>query len=836
MKYRLFVSLLLAVSLLPLGVAPVLAHEPAVGAQGQSGTVPAPAAAQEPFAPAADPVLGAQEVVVLRVYFQDYTATTRYTRAEVEGMFDQLNALWQNIAYGAMSISYQVSDLFQLPDNRSAYVDDGGTVDTCAEDSSGDLSCGAKFTKVLNDAIANSPAGLDWTDVQAVMVVMAETSPTQFHRGQGAGSCNLPMGPGGDVANVGCAIFSENPTETDLQVWGRWAHEIGHAFQQAGPAHPSNYNSEFELLDSNYPGQSGVYEKQDDVAFPGWLPVTKYQTFTPVCSVGPSPCVGVGGGTALLWAMEYDPAGKPNAQAAKAYITDNLYYLISVRRRVNGDELNGGFQGGPPGSNGIPDEGVLIERVEDGASQVVTVMGNPTRNDLWHQGDMYSSLADGIQIGVALMVDDDNYEVRVSYDQEASMQPDVMIYPWTSPPGNTWETTDIWIDSPVNGYNAYRYGTWNALDGNPVPRGNGDDPAIGLVNRLYARVRNVGGAPASNVVVNFEITDPPGLGIAGASGWVNLGTVTPAEFPDLANIDPGEFVDVFIEWTPDIAPPEGGLEGESFAFHTCLRVTIDPVAGETVLGNQDGDMEQENIFYFAVPEAGGAGAVYDAIIHLRNDDFAEPRFFILDWETNLPDWFDVNINDGDLGLELGPGELRDIPITITANAPITAVEAIVGAVEVRASWQDLLVSDLDPADQHPVFEELGGVVVQAALQQETKLNCLVRETDQGQVFVRCQLDGTDPYYDPQNPFAILIQAMGRGPGGQRFFLPDIFLLLRVDENGTAEGTLQLPPVHDVVEVVGLFAGTDVLTSAASGYRALEPQMLYLPLVMREATP
>ena len=58
MKYRLFVSLLLAVSLLPLGAVPVLAHDQAVGAQGQPGTIPAPATAQEPFAPAADPVLG----------------------------------------------------------------------------------------------------------------------------------------------------------------------------------------------------------------------------------------------------------------------------------------------------------------------------------------------------------------------------------------------------------------------------------------------------------------------------------------------------------------------------------------------------------------------------------------------------------------------------------------------------------------------------------------------------------------------------------------------------------------------------------------------------------
>ena len=58
-------------------------------------------------------------------------------------------------------------------------------------------------------------------------------------------------------------------------------------------------------------------------------------------------------------------------------------------------------------------------------------------------------------------INDDNYLVLVTYDQDSALQPDVMLYPWTSPPGDTWETTDIWIDSPANGYNTYRYGTWN---------------------------------------------------------------------------------------------------------------------------------------------------------------------------------------------------------------------------------------------------------------------------------------------------------------------------------------------------------------------------------------
>ncbi len=256
--------------------------------------------------------------------------------------------------------------------------------------------------------------------------------------------------------------------------------------------------------------------------------------------------------------------------------------------------------------SGIPDEGVLIERVEEEADQWVTVQGKGgDRNDLWNAGDVYSNAGDGIQVFVESKIDDDNYLVLVTYDPDSAIQPDVMLYPWTSPPGDTWETTDIWIDSPANGYNTYRYGTWNDLSGNLVPIGNGDQPTIGQVNRLYARVRNNGGAPASNVVVHFEITDPPGMGINDDTSWVSLGTVDSTDFPLLGNIDPDEFVDVYVEWTPDYDIPDNAVEDGNFAFHTCLRVRLDTVAGETVLGNQDGDREQENVSYFSVSDGAG---------------------------------------------------------------------------------------------------------------------------------------------------------------------------------------------------------------------------------------
>ena len=772
-------------------------------------------------------VTGPQKVLVLRVYFADYPATSRYTKTEVEGFFDELNTLWQNTSYGKISITYEVSDLFQMPDNRSEYIDDGGTPGTCAEDSSGDLSCGGKYLKILTDAVNSASDDLDWTGLDDVLVVMAETDPSQFHRGQSLCPCTLPDSPGSDDdMNVDGAIFSENPSETDVQVWGRWAHEIGHAFQQGGPAHPSDYNSEFELMDSNYPGQTGVFEKQADMAYPGWMPESKYDTFTPSCNVGPEPCTGLGGGSAVLWAMEYDPVGMPNVQAVKAYITDNLYYLISVRRRVLGDDLNGQY-------GGIPDEGVLIERVEEQADQWVTVQGNGgDRNDLWHAGDTYTNAADGIQIFIELMVNPDNYLVLVTYDLDSANQPDVMLFPWRSPPGNTYESTDIWIDSPANGYDTYRYGVWDDLSGNPVPVGNGDEPTIGQVNRVYARVRNIGGAPASNVVVNFEITDPPGMGINDETGWASLGKVNSTDFPALANIDPDEFVDVYVEWTPDYDIPDDQVEDGLFAFHTCLRVRLDAVNGETVLGNQDGDSEQENVSYFSAPEGAG-DAVYDGVIHLHNDDPFDSRHFYLHYNSELPADWDLEINQGQMDVTVEPNGMVDIPVRILSGSVLTDVVGTTFGVSVYASALNLLTSDLDPDDQHPENEFLGGVRVETRVVQDTTLDCEFKEDANGGIVVVCELGGIDPYYDPRIPPRIMVEAVGRDALGFSQYMTTTLTLLTVDSQGMASGRVDLGSLADeAVDVFALFVGNEFLGGVTTGFYPIGGYKLYLPSVLK----
>lgn len=748
----------------------------------------------------AAPVLGTQKAVVLRVYFQDYPATSRYSLTEVQGFWSNLDQLWQDTSYSKISIDYEVSSLFQLPDNRNMYVDDFAT---------GDLSTGSKYIKVLTDAIANSPGGIDWTNVDAVFVVMAETDPAQFHRGQG-GTCTLPMGPGGTDKYVGCGIFSENPSNNDLQIWGRWAHEMGHAFQQGGPSHPSNYNSEFELMDSNYPGQTGVFEKQSHTDFPGWMPVSKYQVFTPA----------TGGGVAWPWAMEYDPLGRPNDQAVKIEITGSLYYLVSVRRRILGDDLNGDFL--PPG---IPDEGVLIERVSEGSDPKVRVIGrggsNGTctppvcnRNVLWHVGDTYNGGTDGVFVEIMKKDGDDDYYIRVAYEDQA-YQPDVMLNPWTSPPGNTWETTDIWIDSPVNGYDTYRYGSWDDGSGNMVPRGNGDDPAVGQVNRLYARVRNIGFSTATDVVVKWEITDPPGLGIAGATGWVSIGQVDKFDFPVLASISAGDYVDVYVDWTPSFPVSEADLAAGRFYFHTCVRVKLDPVPGETVFGNQDGDREQENIDYFQATEPGSGGAPFENFILLHNDDLTNNKYFYINYKSDLPNDWKVDVAGGERGLALGPGEIRKIPISIVPGS-MPEIGNIYG-VDISASSMRLLVNELNPKDQHPEYKPLGGVRVESRVVLPTKLNCRAHRDSRG-IQVRGNFSNTpnierilEKYYDPNDPWKVMVQ----GVDEKRHFLGNTTRVLEVEKDGTFSGYLKA--YDQVEEVVCMFAGTTELSSAGSGY-------------------
>jgi hypothetical protein len=748
--------------------------------------------------PLAPPAPELVRIMLLRVYFNDYTATSLFTQADVQSLFDnELNQLYMDTSYGHIGIDAQVTALYQLPEDRDEYINDY---------SNGDLSQ-EHYDDVVLDAINNAPAGLSWTNLDAIMVLMAETDSTQFHRGEQL-TFSVPQGPGGTSALTPTAIFSENPSEDPNERWGRWAHEIGHALQQDGPAHPSNYNNEFELMDSNYPGQTGVFEKQADMAFPGWLDPFKYIEFDPAS----------GGGIANIWAEEYDPDMMPNVQAVRAKITDSLYYLISVRRQIRGDDLNGDFT-----PYGIPDEGVLIERVVEGGNPWVTVQGNGgNRNNLWHEGDVYTNAPDGFRVFINKSLDPqgDNYRVIIDYNK-AAVQPDIAMEPWRSPPGNTWETTDIWIDSPLNGYDTYVAPMWADVDGNLVPRGNGDPPAVGLVNRVYARVRNIGSQIATDVVVHIDVTDPLGVGIAGSNGFVEIDSVDSTDFSNLASIPAGTYEDVYVEWTPEVDVSEVEMMDGLFNFHSCLRVRIDPTPGEYIFGNQDGDEEQENIdrFAYVPPEEGGLGSGFDAVMTLRNDNRLYDKFFRLVYDEDLPDNWTFEINGGVHEVLLAPNEVRDIPVQISPIGPSPPLGSEF-SMEVKAVSQKILYNDMDPTDWHIENEVLGGVVFNTRVMRKTDLTATTTLEPDG-VYVSGQLiiSDYDLVYDPLNPFFVSLV----GVDINQEFIPDAIVTVEVDSDGNFEGKLPLPDPR-IEKVVVLFVGTEDMAPVGTEFLPLQTEV------------
>jgi len=734
----------------------------------------------------------------MRVDFQDSgTTTPRYSRAQVEQQLANVTDLFIQNSNGTIKVEFVVTDLFRLPKNKADY----GT---------------ASMETTLQDALASAPTQVQalWAnDVHAIMVLLSQT----WDRG-GSYYTTRNVGAGSSALWVGNAVIGENPGDTDREVWGRWAHEVGHNLQSgyAGTGanataiggHPSGYQSDFELMDANYPGRIGAVSIQPDNHFRGWLSPLKYQTFTRA----------LGGGNAAIWAIEYDQNTQPNVQAVKVEISPpHVYYMVSVRRRIRGDDLNDTRT-----PQGIPDEGVLIERVDEitnpqAISKVIgrnkgpacsTAANDCNRQELWQAGDIFRS-PNEVTIEITKKVDDDNYWVRIVYSDVGTPQPDVMINPWLAPPGNTWETTDIWVDSPVNGYGVFRYGMWDDGTGQMVPAGNGDDPAVGLTNRVYARIRNIGNAIASNVVVTFEVTDPLGIGITGT--WAQIGKVDKATFPQLAGIPAGGTADVYVDWQPTVNLTPADVAAGVFYFHSCLRVRIDPVMGETVLANQDGDREQENIAYFQVPPT-GPKPPHKKSISIRNDDPTHKKNLILGYRLTVPknganDWR-VQLNNGVTDVTLSPGERREIPVEVIpghlANKPGEHY-----SVDVFALYRRELVNTLGKNDMHNDFQYAGGVRVESLILVPTSLSCKASVTREGSVSVAGRLGFAKSVEKLSQNLPIM--AVGWNP--KRGFVESSRVLMTPGRNGQFRGFIKKNWDVPIERVDCMFAGTTKVSSA-----------------------
>ena len=151
---------------------------------------------------------------------------------------------------------------------------------------------------------------------------------------------------------------------------------------------------------------------------------------------------------------------------------------------------------------------------------------------------------------------------------------DLFITPWRPPP---WESVDIWVDNQAeNGWDAYTYN-----DGDPAnPVGNGDNVAVGLVNRLYARIHNLGDVDIpDDLTVIWRIAVPQVAGGAIVSELDRL-TVPGGVRPG------GSIVTPPLEWTPTDSNEE----------HVCVKVEVLPVPGE--LNATANNAAQENLTHW----------------------------------------------------------------------------------------------------------------------------------------------------------------------------------------------------------------------------------------------
>jgi hypothetical protein len=383
-------------------------------------------------------------------------------------------------------------------------------------------------------------------------------------------------------------------------------------------------------------------------------------------------------------------------------VTDGLSYFIEVRQRPG--DTDQVFDGDIPLNGASNKGGVVVTKVltdEVNLNQqmrFITLLHDP---EVLSQGDTAIDPARDITIEVTDDAVDTRpltCEVTVEWAQDIDPDPegkfDLNIEPWDS----NWQSPDIWVDRQP--YGSYDKDT----DSQGRPKGNGDKPKPGEVNKFTARIENDGSDDATGVTATYYTVEPPGIGDNG--NWAPLKTV------NLGTIAAGNDVDESVNWVPVVDK------------HTCLKVEIGEQRGETAFGN---NRAQENVFEFTAPASSMPGAVTMQTA-VRNPKDEETVAFLS--VRNVPEGYTVQFPHQWVWLD--PKEERQFELTVVPTQDYSwyrtvHAEAMTAGIILSGSVPRIYPDATGSEPELPTWQlPIGGVTADITPKREVELELDVR--------------------------------------------------------------------------------------------------------------
>ncbi len=604
---------------------------------------------------------GTYTEAVVQVVFSDETAGEHpLSVTDLDNAAPEIHKYFSDLSYGKLNMQVRFIRVF-----LTTIPEESGTPATWANFQSCGSGCNLTVD-ATNAALVSDSTFLNGVNGISILVL-------QKYAAAGVTGFGLESYPGLTQQVVQSRLpevpkNTVNPIGPSQVSWGGWAHEFGHQLEvfggtyTSGPwlGHPSGYASGYDLMDSCYPCHESSYGllgaplvNDPRTVFPGWLDSAHVAT-VPIPS-GPI------GQTFVLPPLSQN-ISTPTIQAVQIPIDGKRAYWVNARARLTSDAI----QERTP--QGIFSEGVQIQRTDQDAKVPVTVcrpketpVCTNANTDppnwpyfLWQPGETFTDSDQNIKVAVVAAVTG-GWEVNITRDVPPS-HPDLFITPWLTPPENTYETVDIWVDSICNGYGVLRYG--KRADGTVF--GSGDDPCINHENRVYATIHNIGDVAAPATTASFQVSNPLGVGVSGL--WKSLGT---AAVPSIAA---GGSATVFVTWTPTPSLTPAQIMQKHFHFHSCIQVAITPAAGEIVTSNNSA---QENITYFeAVAQGAPVGGnfplpVINGAFTVTNPFAGNSQQYSLRTVSRLPAGWTYSVNGGTQDLQIFSGQTVSIPVQIT---------------------------------------------------------------------------------------------------------------------------------------------------------------------------